>query len=81
MPRSIPAKIDFRARAFGDALAEGIVRVQDDRPVRADRFRERAFFRAIASRVPMNSMCATPMFVMIATSGAASFASAAISPG
>ncbi len=39
------------------------------------------FSCAIASRVPMNSMCAMPMLVMIATSGAAISASGAISPG
>ena len=33
------------------------------------------FSTAIASRDAMNSMCATPMFVMMAVSGAASFAS------
>ena len=35
----------------------------------------------MASRVPMNSMWATPMLVTMATSGCASCASGAISPG
>ena len=37
--------------------------------------------KAIASREPRNSMYATPMLVMMAESGRASFASGAISPG
>jgi hypothetical protein len=39
------------------------------------------FSSAIASREPMNSMCAIPMFVMMPASGAAIAASTAISPG
>ena len=37
-------KNDFRAGTFSDFLAEGIVRIQDHRPARSDRFGERAFF-------------------------------------
>ena len=35
----------FCAGPFGDALAIGIVRIQDHRPVGADGFRQSAFFR------------------------------------
>ena len=39
------------------------------------------FSWAMASRLPMNSMCAVPMFVMMATSGFAIAARGWISPG
>ena len=65
----------FAARASRDALRKRIVRIQD-RLFRAAPTASASapFSSAILSREPMNSMCATPMFVMMATSGAASFA-------
>ena len=53
------------------ASREWIVRIQD-RPSRSAQRPRRAspFSCAIASRDPMNSMCAMPMLVMMATSGA-----------
>ena len=81
MPALMPAKITFpRARAAIVFVNESSA-FKITLPLAATASASAPFSSAIFSREPMNSMCATPIFVMIATSGAASCANAAISPG